>query len=146
VVCAIAGSRVVDRAPAGPAAPPPTKYRIKPVEADMHEFMGHVCKPLYSRLRQGLAARPIDEAAWKSVASDALILAEAGNLLLGRAPEADGDRWASNAVGLRTFGTLVYRSSREKDYQPAQFNFRHLVEQCNDCHREFAGGEPRLEP
>ena len=132
--------------PGAEAEKPQRKPAIKPVEGDMHEFMGHLFEPTYKRLRQSLAAKPTSKAAWKNTASDALILAEAGNLLLARAPDGQGNSWTSNATGIRTFGTFVYRAAREKDYMTVLFNYRHMVEQCNDCHREFASDKPRLEP
>ena len=122
------------------------KYAVKPVEGDMHEFMGHLYEPTYKRLRQSLASKPASEEAWKNVASDALILAEGGNLLLTRSFDATDDAWESNAAGIRTFGTSVYRSAREKDYTNVLFYYQHMIEQCNDCHREFGSGDMRLEP
>ncbi|MBI2477365.1 MAG: hypothetical protein HYV60_01545 [Planctomycetia bacterium] len=122
------------------------KHAVEAVEGDMHEFMGHLYEPTYKRLRQALASKPTGEEAWKHVASDALILAEGGNLLLARSPDSTDDAWASNATGIRTFGSFVYRSAREKDYMNALFYYRHMVEQCNDCHREFGSPDMRLEP
>ena len=132
--------------PDATAQKPESKRKNKPVENDMHEFMGHLFQPPYERLRQSLAIKPSGKAAWKNIASDSLILAEGGNLLLARSPDEQDDSWVSNATGIRTFGTFVYRSSREKDYTTVLFNYRHMVDQCNDCHREFADGVPHLDP
>ncbi len=132
--------------PATAAEEAKKKRAVEPVEGDMHEFMGHLYEPAYKRLRQSLASKPTSQEAWKNVASDALILAEGGNLLLGRSADSTDDHWASNATGIRTFGSFVYRSAREKDYMNAVFYYRHMVEQCNDCHREFGSADMRLEP
>ncbi len=136
----------VERVPGAERAQQKNRRTIKPVEGDMHEFMGHLFGPTFERLRRSIASKPTSDGEWKNIATDALILGEGGNLLLVRSPDEQGDPWASNATGIRTFGSFVYRAAREKDYTTALFNYRHMVEQCNDCHREFAAGEPRLEP
>ncbi|MBM4000284.1 MAG: hypothetical protein FJ297_12245 [Planctomycetes bacterium] len=122
------------------------KQPLEMVEGDMHEFMGHVYEPLYGRLRQSLSSKPVSDEQWKQAASDALIIAEVGNLLLLRSPDESNKAWTTNATGIRTFGGLVYRAVREKDYQNAVFHYRHMIEQCNDCHRQFGSPDMHIDP
>ena len=57
------------------------------VEPDMHEFMEYYFQPTYRRLKETMAAAPADNAGWKAIKADSIILAESGNLLIGRGPE-----------------------------------------------------------
>ena len=119
-----------------------------PVEADMHEFMEYVFEPPYKRLKASLAAAPAadDRAAWKAIKSDSLILAEAGNLLLGRPPEKDAADWNSHSMKVRDTGALLYSAAKKKDAVEARKQWAGLLENCNACHKQFAGGEHMLEP
>ena len=65
--------------------PPMPQSQPQPVEKNMHEFMEYVFQPTYQRLKQSMAGLPANSGAWKGIKSDALILAEGGNLLLLRA-------------------------------------------------------------
>src|SRR5687768_8874539 len=81
------------------AAPPAEKTNAtEPVEPDMHEFMEYVFEPSFKRLKAAVAAAPADNATWKTVKADSLILAEGGNLLLGRPSEDDAADWAKHSV------------------------------------------------
>ena len=65
----------------------------EPVEESMHEFMEYVFQPTYKRLKTQMAAEEKNNAAWKAVKSDSLILAESSNLLLLRLPKEDAKAW-----------------------------------------------------
>src|SRR5436190_23732152 len=78
-------------APVRAADKEPAKAEPKPVPVNMHDFMEGVFQAPYKRLKTAMTAEPKDNAGWKAVRSDALILAEGGNLLLVRLPEKDAD-------------------------------------------------------
>ena len=117
-----------------------------PVEADMHEFMEYVFEPPYLRLKASLATAPEDKAVWKGIKSDSLILAEAGNLLLGRPPEGGEADWNAHAVKVRTVGGLLYTAAKKKDAIETRKQWEGLLESCNACHKQFADGEHMLQP
>lgn len=117
-----------------------------PVEPDMHEFMEYVFQPTFRRLKPAMATAPPDNKVWKAVKADALILAESGNLLLMREPKEDIADWVKHSVEVRDFGAELYRAARAKDHTAARKNYEAMVENCNACHHQFAGGEHILTP
>ncbi len=128
------------------AESPKAKTTAKPVEPSMHEFMEYVFQPPYKRLRTVMATEPADNAAWKSIKSDSLILAEAGNLLLIRHPEKNEDTWREHAVTVRDLGGRFYQAARKKDYSAAKQSYTAMLQKCNSCHNAFADGEHQLTP
>jgi hypothetical protein len=124
-----------------------SKPRItaQPVEASMHEFMEYVFEPPYKRLRTAMASPP-DNAGWKAIKSDALILAEAGNLLLLRHPEKDEASWREHSSAVRELGKTFYLAARKKDYVVAKTSYAVMLGKCNSCHDRFADGEHQLKP
>ena len=71
-----------------------------PVEDDMHEFMEYVFEPTYLRLKEQMAVEKKDRPVWKKIKSDALILAEGGNLTLMRDAN-DSPEWAEYCASVR---------------------------------------------
>lgn len=129
------------------AAPPADKQdAAEPVEPDMHEFMEYVFQPTFNRLKPVMAAAPADNPGWKAIKADALILAEGGNLLLIRQPEEDTADWVKHSRQVRDFGGQLYRAAKAKDYTNARKHYEAMVQNCNACHEQFAGGEHILTP
>jgi hypothetical protein len=117
-----------------------------PVEDDMHEFMEYVFQPPYKRLKASIAVAEKDNATWKSIKSDALILAESGNLLLGRGPDGDEADWNKHSIASRDFGGQLYRAAKAKDTEKTMQTYKLMLESCNACHKQFSGGDPELTP
>ena len=112
----------------------------------MHEFMEYVFEPPYKRLHVAMAAPVTDKKVWKGIKSDALILAEGGNLLLSRVPEKDGEAWTSNATEVRKLGGQFYRAAKKRDYPAAMKAYATMLKSCNACHNKFADGKHQLKP
>lgn len=119
---------------------------VIPVEDDMHEFMEYVFQPPYKRLKAAMAVVEKDNAAWKNIKSDSLILAEGGNLLLARGPDSDEADWDKHSVMVRSFGGQLYRAAKKKDEVESQKVYRLMLDHCNACHQQFADGEHQLSP
>jgi len=119
---------------------------VVPVESDMHEFMEYVFEPPYKRLKPVLAGESIDKAGWKSIKSDSLILAEACNLLIGRTEEKEVADWNGHSKKVRELGSALYAAAKKKDTAEAKKLWPGLLENCNACHKQFAGGEHMLQP
>lgn len=119
---------------------------LEPVEEDMHEFMEYAFEPQYKRLREVMAAAPEANSQWKSIKGDALSLAEGGNLLLMRVPDEGESLWKKFSAGVRRDGSSLYRAARSKDYEAAKKSYAAMLNQCNRCHQEFAGGKHQLKP
>jgi hypothetical protein len=120
------------------------------VEKSMHEFMEYVYQPAYKRLQPAMAAAPADAAGWKIVKGESLVMAEAANLLLDRAPAAEGadgadaDDWKALAVEVRTHGGELYAAAKKKDYAAARTAYETMLKSCNECHTQFHKGKPQL--
>ena len=117
-----------------------------PVETDMHEFMEYAFQPAYLRLQAAIAAEPKDNAGWKAIKADALVLAEGGNLLLIRPAADDAADWNTYSVDVRRLGGELYAAARKKDFATARKQYQAMLVRCNACHDQFAGGEHQLEP
>ncbi len=123
-----------------------TNAAVEPVEKDMHEFMEYVFEPTFKRLKPAMASQPADNAGWKIIKADGLILAEGGNLLLARQPEEHADAWVQLATTVRKHGGEVYAAGKKKDFAAARTAYTAMIESCNTCHKKFADGEHQLEP
>ena len=117
---------------------------IVAVEDDMHELMEYVFQPTYGRLKASIAALAGEQANWKAIKSDSLILAEAANLLIGR---GDGvELWQIHAVETRQTGATLYAAAKARDAQQTRASFISMLARCNACLQDFADGEYQLEP
>ena len=118
----------------------------QPVEDDMHEFMEYAFEPAYLRLKQALAAQPANNVAWKGIKSDALTLAEGGNLLLLRPDSGDAAAWNDLSTAVRQAGKQLYAAGKKRDFATARPAYEAMLLKCNACHTKFADGEHQLVP
>lgn len=120
---------------------------LEVVEPSMHEFMEYVFEPFYKRLHAALASEPADKAGWKPVKGDALVLAEACNLLAARSPDdASTAQWRQLAAGVQREGKLLYEAAKKREYAPARQHYEAMLKRCNACHTAFADGKHQLTP
>lgn len=125
---------------------PDAEDKAEIVEESMHEFMEYVFQPTYRRLKASMASEPSDNADWKAVKSDSLILAESCNLLFVRLPDENASDWTKHATASRTHGAALYRAARAKDFSTAADSYRLMLKNCNACHRQFENGKHILVP
>jgi hypothetical protein len=137
--CGTTGRQIVRGADNSQAGSAPV-----PVERNMHEFMEYVLQPTYKRLKHVMAAAPAGKQEWKSIKSDALILAEGGNLLLLRKSEKSPGEWTEFSVGVRDAGGQLYRAATQKDFSASRNAYERMLSKCNSCHTRFAGGKHQL--
>ena len=116
------------------------------VEDSMHEFMEYVFQPTYKRLKVTMAAAPADNAGWKAMKSDALILAESCNLLFARTPDEDAAAWNKHAAASRANGAELYKAAKAKDFAKSTTAYKSMLDNCNACHRQFEDGKHILQP
>ncbi len=133
------------------AAPAPARGADKapapvPVPTSMHDFMEGVFQGPYRRLKVVMAAEPKDNAGWKAIRGEALILAEGGNLLLFRKPEKDADEWTKYSVASRDAGADLFKAAKAKDFPAAKKSYEAMLGQCNACHKKFDNGKNQLVP
>ncbi|MCO8123362.1 cytochrome c [Stieleria sp. TO1_6] len=154
LVPAIASLIILTRAPIpatfaqAPSVEPSNelKSELVPVEGDMHEFMEYVFQPTYKRLKESMAISEKDNANWKSIKSDSLILAEGGNLLLFRGSASESQDWNQHATTVRKFGGQLYQAAKQKNQADSEVAYRTMIQNCNACHQDFADGEHQLAP
>jgi hypothetical protein len=119
---------------------------LEVVEDSMHEFMEYVYQPTYKRLKASMAAEPSDNAGWKAIKADSLVLAESTNLLLIRTPEENGGEWDKAAVATRKLAAELYRAAGKKEFETATTAYKSMLTNCNACHKTFAEGKHQLTP
>lgn len=128
------------------ADPPATDAKIVVVESRMHDFMEGVFQSTYLRLKQSMAAEPANRQGWKALRSDALVLAEASNLLLIRKPEKDADKWTDLSVSTREAAANFYQAAKKQDFAGSKTTYEAMLTQCNACHKQFDDGKHQLTP
>lgn len=121
-------------------------HAMKPVEADVHEFMEYAFEPFFHELKESLAESPKDKKAWVPVKANSLILAENGNLLMLRGPDEGKAEWNKISADLRDQGKLLYQAAKKRDYEVARKEYVSFVAKCNVCHEKFADGEHMQKP
>lgn len=149
-VCALVTAALVagsgDPTPARGAEKADPKTEIVPVPVNMHDFMEGVFQGPYRRLKTAMAAEPKDNAGWKAVRGDALILAEGGNLLLTRKPEKDAAEWSKYSAASRDAGADLVKAAKAKDFPAAKKAYEAMLGHCNACHKKFEDGKHILAP
>ena len=80
---------------------------------------------------------PSNDAEWGRIQRSALMLAEAGNLLMlpGRARDQDG--WIKDARLLVEAGNAAYKAAKAKDLAAVVALNEQLVTSCTTCHRQY---------
>ena len=121
-------------------------HKLAPVDRSMHEFMEYYFQPTYQRLKPAMASAPTDNARWRAIKSDALILGEGGNLLQLRTPPRDPAKWNTLSVAVRDTAAQLYKAARKKDFEASRKSYELMLESCNACHKQFAGGKHILAP
>jgi hypothetical protein len=118
----------------------------KPIDVNMHDFMEGVFQSPYLRLKKSMSAEPKDNASWKLLRSDALILAEGGNLVMMRKPEKDIQAWEQFSVASRNAGEELVKAAKLRDFKGASTAYQSMLKHCNACHQQFAEGKHQLAP
>ncbi len=147
ILVVLIGLFVVSSSNSSPAVQPQSvSAKMQPVESDMHEFMEYVFQPTYKRLQKSISVETTDKAVWKGIKADALILAEAGNLLLLRVPKDGKIDWDDLSVATREEGGKLYQAAKAKDFKLSRKHYELMVTKCNACHDKFAEGKHQLTP
>ena len=128
--------------------PQPAKKlpKLEPV-AETKLLMEGIADPNTKALGKLFAAKPKDAEGWAFARGQALLLAEAGNLLMMRPPKAKAgeESWLTHAAELRESATAVARAAAAKDYLQARTGLAGVANACNRCHQTFRVGV-RVDP
>jgi hypothetical protein len=89
-------------------------------------------------LERMLTQRPTDQQAWTHARGQALLIAEAANLLMLRPPSSQGQAvWFERSMEMRTNATKLAKTLASKDYERSRLGLVQLSETCNRCHKAF---------
>ncbi len=116
------------------------------VEENVHEFMEYYNRPAFHRLKEAVTSEPENDDQWENISSAALTLAEVGNLLFLRGPQENRENWLRNAATVRDAGKELYEATQVKSFEHVKTSYVRLINNCNQCHVEFAGGDHQLQP
>jgi hypothetical protein len=120
------------------AAPAKAKHTLEPV-AETKLLMEGLVNPNVRALGKLLREKPADAEAWGYARGQALLIAEAGNLLLIRPPKTpEGEEpWMKAAGELRDAGSALARAAAAKDYTKSRTALAAVANTCNRCHQTF---------
>ena len=120
---------------AAKAAPP--ALEPKPVAA-VGAIMRGINRPNFNWLEYLLQRPPRDADTWGRIEDEALVLAEAGNLLMMRPPRGGEARtWMGRADGLRNAGIALSQAAQARNFDRSRNNLIRLSDACNRCHTTF---------
>lgn len=132
--------------PRPPAIRPPTstpapavKFTPKfEVVAETRLLMEGLLHANYRGVNKLLARPPADLDTWVFARGQAILIAEAGNLLLLRPPRGTArDTWMKLAMDMRTQATALARQVAAKDHAGTKVGLARLTDSCNRCHTAF---------
>ena len=114
--------------------------------AETRLLMDGIAHPNYQGLERILKNKPKNAEAWKYARGQAILIAEAGNLLLLRPPKNQGAKlWSQRSVELREASTQLARSLAKQNFATSQLDFKLVANVCNRCHHNFRVAR-RFEP
>jgi hypothetical protein len=80
---------------------------------------------------------PQDEDAWLALETQAIALAEAGNLLMLPGRAVDQDEWVRRAAALRDAGRAALHAVRARDADEVLRVGETVTLSCDNCHRQY---------
>jgi cytochrome c556 len=129
-------------AAATPAVPQPgpraaAAPRLEAV-AETRLLMEGLTRANFQGLGRLLKDRPEGADAWAFARGQALLIGEAGNLLMLRPPRSGGqEAWLGRSAELREAATRLARAAAARDYDRCRKGLDDLAAVCNRCHQTF---------
>ncbi len=123
---------------------PPPPY--KPV-ADVKQLMQGIVDPSADVVWESVATiftkegaedrRPRSDAEWANVRNHAMMLTEAGNLLMMPTRAKDGDQWMKMAQELIDTSVMALRAAEAKNVDALYDVGGKIDEVCEKCHKKY---------
>ena len=126
-------------AEAPPTGPVPTARAV----STMSEFMLEVVFPTSNEIFYVGRNEEKTERDWIQLRSNALIMAEAANVLMSDTRAKDKDRWMRDAKLLWDVGDKAYKLAKAKDLEGLKALNDDLYEACQLCHVHYRPGYRR---
>jgi hypothetical protein len=137
------GKAQAGKAPAGPASAGKTSPATalsngqKPV-ASVMQIMSAMMIPASEAVFDAAADPPKNDEAWKKTEYNALILAEAANLLMLPGRAKDNGEWMAAARNLRDAAELAYKAAAAKNAESfTDISNNKLYPICEGCHKTY---------
>jgi hypothetical protein len=122
------------------AAPRPvvrTGPKLVPI-AETRLLMEGLALANFRGLEKILKEKPGDKEVWSFARGQALLIAEAGNLLMIRPPHNKGEKaWLDRAERLRTAASRLARTLANRDFTASRKGLAEVAGRCNACHQSF---------
>ncbi len=111
---------------------------------NMHHFMEYVCEPSYKSLKQIMTKEPENRSEWKAFKNHALVLAESSALVSMRGPDdpEKSKKWKELSLSVYSSGAALYKASG--NFEEAKKHYGLMIDNCNQCHTDFAEGKHQL--
>lgn len=126
----------------GPAAPPPPVRHV----GTTSELMVTVIRPASDALFYIETRTPKDGDEWTALEGKALMVAEAGNLLMLPGRARDQQQWIADAGLLRDAGAAAFKAAKTRNVEAVAAVNDQLYESCTSCHRHYRPGYGRKPP
>jgi cytochrome c556 len=111
--------------------------KLEPI-AETRLIMEGMAHSNFRGLERNLVKNPIDEQSWVFARGQALLIAEAANLLMLRPPKSQGEAvWFDRAMDLRRQATTLATQLAKKDVEQGKAGLSNLSKSCNRCHQSF---------
>lgn len=136
----LAAGTTVAQSPA--SSPPPAVRHV----GTMSELMVTVIRPASDALFYIETRTPKDGDGWTALEGQALMVAEAGNLLTLPGRARDQEQWIADAGLMRDAGAAAFKAAKTRSVEAVAAVSDQLYESCVTCHRHYRPGYGRKPP
>jgi len=120
-----------------PQPPPKVIPKLEPI-AETKLLMEGLTNSNFRGLERQLSQKSLEAQNWVFARGQALLIAEAANLLMLRPPKNQGQAaWFERAMELRNQATQLAKTIGTKDLERSRAGLSTLAETCNRCHQTF---------
>lgn len=137
----LAAGTTIAQSPPPPAAPPPVRH-----VGTMSELMVTVIRPASDAIFYIETRTPADGDGWTALEGQALMVAEAGNLLMLPGRARDQQQWMADAALMRDAGAAAFKAAKTRTVEAVAAVNDQLYESCVTCHRHYRSGYGRRPP
>jgi hypothetical protein len=103
----------------------------------VHQIMLGIVKPSSDVIFAVPAKAPKDDKEWETVQNNALMLAEAGNLLLIPGRAKDNGEWVTDANALIKAGSDAFKAANAKHAKALETIGDNIEDTCEKCHGKY---------
>lgn len=103
----------------------------------IHQIMLGIVKPTSDVIFAVPGKAPKDDKEWETVQNSALMLAEAGNLLLIPGRAKDNGEWITDANALIKAGSDAFKAANAKDAKALETIGDNIEDTCEKCHGKY---------